>query len=155
MRNILIFLLFSISYSLHAAPFSELYVSLKNNNACFFTKNSEKNMTQNEILIYMGKIEENIEFKTSYSKTYKNLETPTNEENCLQIPLVNFEMDIPYEIWVETNQEYKQRICLSKSSNKIQLTKVIDGYQCGKEIYDYSDSNVFARFIIWMKSLFI
>ncbi|NHB59138.1 hypothetical protein G9F32_14105 [Acinetobacter sp. 194] len=106
-------------------------------------------MSNNETLIYLGKIDENIEFTSSYSKTYKNLKMPINEENCLQIPLSHFEIGKPYEIWLETHEEYKQRICLSKSSNQIQLVEVIDGYTCGKEQYDYSGSNIFEKLQIF------
>lgn len=120
-----------------------------------FIKDTQQDLSNSETFIYTGKVDENLEFKSSYSKTYKNLKKPLDEEHCLQIPLTYFGMDKPYEIWLETNQEYKQRICLYKSSNQIQLVEVIDGYNCGKEKYDYSGKNLFEKLIIWIKSLFL
>lgn len=154
MKKLLIFKILILSSSVHASDFSDLYMSIKNKNICIYTNfDTEKNMS-NEILIYIGKIEKNIDFKTSYSKTYKNVHHPNNEQHCLNVPTHYFQMNEPYEAWVEADKVYKRRFCLSNESNQIKLTEVVNGYLCGRNEYDYSGGSFFKKFLNWFNKFF-
>ncbi len=51
----LLYLLIFISSSVSASPSSTLYVKIKNNNVCVFTKGGYDKAYENRTLIYMGK----------------------------------------------------------------------------------------------------
>ncbi len=70
----------------------------------------------NQTLIYMGKVDGINAFHSSYSKTYLNLKMPIIEENCIKIKSSEFKEPFPYDVVLETDQSYTQRICANKTS---------------------------------------
>ncbi|WP_080564154.1 NF045616 family extracytoplasmic (lipo)protein [Acinetobacter pittii] len=112
----LLYLLIFMSGSVSASPSSTLYVKIKNNNVCVFTKGGYDKAYGNQTLIYMGKVDGINAFHSSYSKTYLNLKMPIIEENCIKIKSSEFKEPFPYDVVLETDQSYTQRICANKTS---------------------------------------
>lgn len=155
--KILYFLLVSIiSTSSFASPL--LYIKVKDNNVCAFTKSKVKEIYKNQVLIYIGKIDEINAFHDSYSKKYLNLKVPIVESNCITIPASEFQENEPYDIVLETDKSYARRICLKKdANNSLQLLGVENGYSCKAIQYDYSSNSFFSKLknlYYWLASFF-
>ncbi|ELW76888.1 hypothetical protein J576_1199 [Acinetobacter sp. 766875] len=85
----LLYLLLFISSAVNASPYASLYVKIKDNDVCVFTKVDYDKAYENQTLIYMGKVDGINAFHSSYSKTYLNLKMPITEENCIKLNLLN------------------------------------------------------------------
>ncbi|VAX45620.1 Uncharacterised protein [Acinetobacter calcoaceticus] len=146
----LFYLLLFMSNSVSASPGSTLYVKIKDNNFCVFTKGGYDKAYENQTLIYMGKVDGINTFHSSYSKTYLNLKMPVIEENCIKIKPSEFKESLPYDVILETDQSYTQRICVHKTSEghitlleaKADLEK---GIYCGTNQYDYSSNGLWTK----------
>lgn len=146
----LLYLLLFISSSVSAYPGSTLYVKIKDNDVCVFTKGGYDKAYENQALIYMGKVDGINAFHSSYSKTYLNLKMPIIEENCIKIQSSEFKEPFPYDVILETDQSYTQRICVNKTSEghitlleaKADLDK---GIYCGTNQYDYSSNGLWTK----------
>ncbi|WP_202743865.1 NF045616 family extracytoplasmic (lipo)protein [Acinetobacter calcoaceticus] len=158
----LVYLLLLISSTVSASPYSSLYVKIKDNNVCVFTKGGYDKAYENQTLIYMGKVDGINAFHSSYSKTYLNLKMPIVEENCIKINKSEFKENLPYSIWLGTDGEYNQRVCVNKNSEgktvlleaKADLEK---GTYCGTNQYDYSSNSLWTKLknsYYWLVSLF-
>ncbi|MCU4338216.1 NF045616 family extracytoplasmic (lipo)protein [Acinetobacter dispersus] len=144
------YLLLFISSTVNASPNSKLYVKIKDNNICVFTKVGYDKAYENQTLIYMGKVDGINAFHSSYSKTYLNLKMPITEENCIKIKSSEFKEPLTYGVVLETGRSYAQSICVSKTSEgktilleaKADLEK---GIYCGSNQYDYSSNSLWAK----------
>ncbi|MCH7350409.1 MULTISPECIES: NF045616 family extracytoplasmic (lipo)protein [unclassified Acinetobacter] len=157
----LLFLLIFISSTASASPNSTLYIKIKNNDVCVFTKGGYDKSYENQTLIYMGKVDGINTFHDSYSKTYLNLKMPIIEENCIKIKASEFKEPFPYDVILETNQSYTQRICVNRTTEgktvlleaKADLEK---GIYCGTNQYDYSSNSLWKmlkNIYYWFGSL--
>lgn len=156
MNKILILLFMTFSISVMASPESKLYVKIKNNDICIYTNDSESDYYDGRIYLYMGEINTDLAYKSSYQSSYHDIKIPKTYKDCIPIKSLNFKGNIPYDISLDMNKAYSQRICVSKLNGKIELKKVVDGYTCGKETYNYSSNltdSIFSRFISWLKNL--
>lgn len=135
-----------------------LYIKVKDNNVCVFTKSNVEKTYNNQVLIYIGKIDEINAFHDSYSKIYLNLKLPIIESNCITIPTSEFQENEPYDIVLETDKSYARRICLKKdANNSLQLLGVEKGYNCKATQYDYSSNIFFSKLknlYYWLASFF-
>ncbi|WP_373358416.1 NF045616 family extracytoplasmic (lipo)protein [Acinetobacter lactucae] len=158
----LLYLLIFISSTVSASPYPTLYVKIKDNDVCVFTKGGYDKAYENQTLIYMGKVDGINTFHSSYSKTYLNLKMPIVEENCIKINKSEFKENFPYSIWLGTDGEYNQRVYVNKNSKgktvlleaKADLEK---GPYCGTNQYDYSSNSVWTKLknlYYWLVSLF-
>lgn len=146
----LLYLLLLISSTVSASPYATLYVKIKDNDVCVFTKGSYDKAYENQTLIYMGKVDGINAFHDSYSKTYLNLKMPITEENCIKINSSEFKENFPYSITLEVDREYNQRICVKQNSEgktvlleaKADLEK---GIYCGTNQYDYSSNGLWTK----------
>lgn len=146
----LLYLLLFISSSVSASPYSSLYVKIKDNDICVFTKGDYDKTPDDKTLIYMGKVDGVNTFHDSYSKTYLNLKMPIIEENCIKIKASEFEEPFPYDVILETDQSYTQRICVNRTAEgktvlldaKADLEK---GIYCGTNQYDYSSNSLWTK----------
>ncbi|ENW08732.1 hypothetical protein F933_00059 [Acinetobacter beijerinckii CIP 110307] len=63
----------------------DLEVKIKHNQLCVFTNNSKIYYgLNNTFLIYLGNIDYNKDFKSTYEKLYTNTPLPIDEKNVLQ-----------------------------------------------------------------------
>ena len=158
----LLYLLFFISSAASASPYATLSVKIKDNDVCVFTKGGYDKISDNTTLIYMGKVDGINTFHDSYSKTYLNLKMPIIEENCIKIKSSEFKEPFPYDVILETNQSYTQRICINRTAEgktvlleaKADLDK---GIYCGTNQYDYSSNSLWTKLknlYYWLVSLF-
>ncbi|OBY74235.1 NF045616 family extracytoplasmic (lipo)protein [Acinetobacter gyllenbergii] len=158
----LLYLLLFISSTVNASPNSKLYVKIKDNDVCVFTKVDYDKAYENQTLIYMGKVDGINAFHSSYSKTYLNLKMPITEENCIKIKSSEFKEPLTYDVVLETGRSYAQSICVSRTSEgktilleaKADLEK---GIYCGTNQYDYSSNSLWTKFknlYYWLVSLF-
>ncbi|VAX45622.1 Uncharacterised protein [Acinetobacter calcoaceticus] len=158
----LLYLLIFISSTVSASPYPTLYVKIKDNDVCVFTKGGYDKAYENLTVIYMGKVDGINAFHSSYSKTYLNLKMPIVEENCIKINKSEFKENLPYSIWLGTDGEYNQRVCVNKNSEgktvlleaKADLEK---GTYCGTNQYDYSSNSLWTKLknsYYWLVSLF-
>ncbi|EPF6423659.1 hypothetical protein NYZ73_13400 [Acinetobacter baumannii] len=146
----LLYLLIFMSGSVSASPGSTLYVNIKDNDVCVFTKGGYEKAYENRTLIYMGKVDGINAFHSSYSKTYLNLRMPIIEENCIKIKSSEFKEPFPYDLVLETDQSYTQRICVNRTAEgktilldaKADLEK---GIYCGNNQYDYSSNGLWTK----------
>lgn len=146
----LLYLLLIINSTANASPHSTLYIKVKDNDICVFTKGGYDKAYENQILIYMGKVDGINTFHDSYSKTYLNLKMPITEENCIKINPYEFKEPFPYDVILETGRSYAQSICVSKTSEgktvlldaKADLEK---GRYCGTNQYDYSSNSLWSK----------
>jgi hypothetical protein len=99
-----------------------LEVKLNQGNLCVFTNNSKTYYAiDNTFLIYLGKIDYNKGFKSSYEKLYSNAPLPIDEKNCVTIPLNEIERNIVYEIVLDTNKSFHTSICVMVKGNKLEV----------------------------------
>ncbi|MCT9365458.1 NF045616 family extracytoplasmic (lipo)protein [Acinetobacter baumannii] len=146
----LLYLLIFMSGSVSASPGSTLYVNIKDNDVCVFTRGGYEKAYENRTLIYMGKVDGINTFHSSYSKTYLNLRMPIIEENCIKIKSSEFKEPFPYDLVLETDQSYTQRICVNRTAEgktilldaKADLEK---GIYCGNNQYDYSSNGLWTK----------
>ncbi|EXR50310.1 TPA: hypothetical protein L3H12_002381 [Acinetobacter baumannii] len=146
----LLYLLLLISSTVSASPYATLYVKIKDNDVCVFTKGGYDKAYENQTLIYMGKVDGINAFHDSYSKTYLNLKMPITEENCIKINSSEFKENFPYSVTLEVDREYNQRICVKQNSEgktvlleaKADLEK---GIYCGTNQYDYSSNGLWTK----------
>lgn len=150
MKKIFIIFIIFISPFALASPEATLYLSIKNNNICIYTKDFDSKELNDHMLVYLGEIHDGRSFKSSYSHLYHNIEEPSDEKNCIIIESLNFKENIPYYILLEAYKgEYARRVCVNKKQNKIVLTEVKDVFNCGKEEYDYSGKSWWRIFLSW------
>ena len=158
----LLYLLIFISSTVSASPYPTLYVKIKDNDVCVFTKGGYDKAYEDQTVIYIGKVDGINAFHSSYSKTYLNLKMPIVEENCIKINKSEFKENFPYSIWLGTDGEYNQRVCVNKNSEgktvlleaKADLEK---GTYCGTNQYDYSSNSLWTKLknlYYWLVSLF-
>ncbi|HEN9522845.1 TPA: hypothetical protein U9I82_001222 [Acinetobacter baumannii] len=158
----LLYILLLISSTVSASPYSSLYVKIKDNDVCVFTKVDYDKAYENQTLIYMGKVDGINAFHSSYSKTYLNLKMPITEENCIKIKSSEFKEPLTYDVVLETGRSYAQSICVNRTSEgktvlleaKADLEK---GSYCGTNQYDYSSNSLLAKLknlFYWLVSLF-
>lgn len=137
-------LIFSVPTHSFTSPL--LYIKVKDNNVCAFTKSKVKEVYKNQVLVYIGKVDEINAFHDSYSKVYLDLKVPIVENNCIIIPSSEFQENKPYDVVLETEKSYARRICLKKDvNNSLQLLGVENGYNCSTTQYDYSSNNFFSK----------
>ncbi|CAA0177725.1 hypothetical protein J717_1221 [Acinetobacter baumannii 121738] len=159
----LLYLLIFMSGSVSASPYSSLYVKIKDNDVCVFTKGGYEKAYENRTLIYMGKVDGINAFHSSYSKTYLNLRMPIIEENCIKIKSSEFKEPFPYDVVLETDQSYTQRICVNRTAEgktilldaKADLEK---GIYCGNNQYNYSSNGLWTKLknlYYWVVALLI
>ncbi|ENW80542.1 hypothetical protein F909_01828 [Acinetobacter sp. ANC 3929] len=99
-----------------------LEVKLNQDNLCVFTNNSKTYYgIDNNFLIYLGKIDYNKGFKSTYEKLYSNAPLPIDEKNCVTIPLNEIERNIAYEIVLDTNKSFRTSICVMDKGNKLEV----------------------------------
>nr|WP_228289848.1 hypothetical protein [Acinetobacter pittii] len=75
---------------------------------------------------------------------------PIIEENCIKIKASEFEEPFPYDVILETDQSYTQRICVNRTAEgktvlldaKADLKK---GIYCGTNQYDYSSNSLWTK----------
>ncbi|HCV3152433.1 hypothetical protein OHW01_15625 [Acinetobacter baumannii] len=157
----LLYLLLFISSAVSASPYATLYVKIKDNDVCVFTKVDYDKAYENQTLIYMGKVDGINAFHSSYSKTYLNLKMPITEENCIKIKSSEFKEPFPYDVILETGRSYAQCICVNRTSEgktvlleaKADLEK---GTYCGTNQYDYSSDSLWTKlknFYYWLMNL--
>ncbi|WP_350308014.1 NF045616 family extracytoplasmic (lipo)protein, partial [Acinetobacter pittii] len=87
--------------------------------------------------------------------TYLNLKMPIIEENCIKIKSSEFKEPFPYDVVLETDQSYTQRICANKTSEGhitlLEAEADLDkGIYCGINQYDYSSNGLWTK----LKNLF-
>ncbi|MDC4699428.1 hypothetical protein OHV78_14270 [Acinetobacter baumannii] len=146
----LLYILLLISSTVGASPYSSLYVKIKDNDVCVFTKVDYDKAYENQTLIYMGKVDGINAFHSSYSKTYLNLKMPITEENCIKIKSSEFKEPLTYDVVLETGRSYAQSICVNRTSEgktvlleaKADLEK---GSYCGTNQYDYSSNSLWTK----------
>lgn len=161
MRIFYIFLFVICSYA-NASPFKQLYVKIKDNNICVFTDGKHNKYNDNQTLIDVGVIDGRYGPYNTYSRIYSNLKMPIVEDNCVIINLKEFDRDLPYDIILETNTSYSERICTKKDSEgHYQLLAVKrdleKGVYCGTNQYDYSGNNLLTKLknlYYWVISFF-
>lgn len=99
-----------------------LEVKLNQGNLCVFTNNPKTYYgTDNTFLIYLGKIDYNKGFKSTYEKLYSNVPLPIDEKNCVTIPLNEIERNIAYEIVLDTNKSFHTSIFVMDKGNKLEV----------------------------------
>ncbi|MDS7965619.1 hypothetical protein RMB12_01020 [Acinetobacter sp. V117_2] len=160
--KLLYLLLFIISSTASASPYAILNVKIKDNDVCVFTKGGYDKAYENQTLIYMGKVDGINTFHDSYSKTYLNLKMPIIEENCIKIKPSEFKEPFPYDVILETDQSYTQRICVNRTieGKTVLLEAKADldkGIYCGTNQYDYSSNSLWNKLknlYYWLVSLF-
>lgn len=145
----ILFLLFFNGVCL-ASPDSTLYVSIKNNNLCLYTRGSSAKAYGGRVYVYLGEVSGKSAYKSSYSKLYNNIETPNKEQNCIIVNASNFKNNIPYYLNMEADKIYSQRVCVTQKSKKTVLMKVDDPYGCSQEEYDYSGRSLWEKFLNWL-----
>ncbi|QIO07338.1 NF045616 family extracytoplasmic (lipo)protein [Acinetobacter shaoyimingii] len=155
MKILLLLLLMIFSTFAIASGDSKLYIKIKNDDICIYTNDPNSDYYDGRIYLYMGEVNTELAYQSSYSATYHHINIPKSFADCIAIKNSNFKHNIPYDINLDMNKAYSQRICVSKPNGKIQLMKVVDGYTCGREKHDYSGKNLFEKFITWIKSLLI
>lgn len=146
----LLYLFLIINSTANVSPHPTLYIKVKDNNICVFTKGRYDKAYENQTLIYMGKVDGINTLHDSYSKTYLNLKMPIIEENCIKIKSSEFKEPFPYDVILETNQTYTQRICINRTAEgktvlleaKADLDK---GIYCGTNQYDYSSNSLWSK----------
>ncbi|MFY5897631.1 NF045616 family extracytoplasmic (lipo)protein [Acinetobacter pittii] len=146
----LLYLLLFISSAVSASPYATLYVKIKDNDVCVFTKADYDKAYENRTLIYMGKVDGINAFHSSYSKTYLNLKMPITEENCIKIKSSEFKEPLTYDVILETGRSYAQSICVNRTAEgktvlldaKADLEK---GIYCGTNQYDYSSNSLWTK----------
>lgn len=149
MKLLCLLFLFSIPIYSFASPL--LYMNIKDDNVCVFTKGVSKDIYKNQVLVYIGKVDEVNAFHDSYSKVYLNLRAPIIEDNCILIPSSEFQENKPYDIVLETDKSYARRVCLKKDGGDgLHLLGVNNGYNCSNTEYDYSGNG----FITKLKNLY-
>ncbi|HDH7778325.1 TPA: hypothetical protein PJH62_000847 [Acinetobacter nosocomialis] len=146
----LLYLLLFISSAVNASPYASLYVKIKDNDVCVFTKVDYDKAYENQTLIYMGKVDGINAFHSSYSKTYLNLKMPITEENCIKIKSSEFKEPFPYDIVLETGRSYAQSICVNRTNEgKTVLLEakadLVKGIYCGTNQYDYSSNGLWTK----------
>ncbi|ENX39204.1 NF045616 family extracytoplasmic (lipo)protein [Acinetobacter sp. NIPH 2100] len=157
----LFYLLLLLSSTASASPNSTLYVKIKDNDVCVFTKVGYDKAYENQTLIYIGKVDGINAFHSSYSETYLNLKTPITEKNCIKIKSSEFKEPLTYDVVLETGRSYAQSICVSRTSEgktvlleaKADLDK---GIYCGTNQYDYSSNSLWKmlkNIYYWFVSL--
>ncbi|MBJ8419722.1 hypothetical protein I6M62_14865 [Acinetobacter courvalinii] len=106
-----------------------LEVKIHQDHLCVFTNNSKTYYgVDNTFLIYLGKINYNKDFKSTYEKLYTNVPLPIDEKNCVAIPLKEIERNIAYEIILDTNKSFHTSICLiDDDNNKLEVRYVEPG----------------------------
>lgn len=75
---------------------------------------------------------------------------PIIEKNCIKINKSEFKDNFPYSIWLGTDREYNQRVCVNQNSEgetilleaKADLEK---GKYCGTNQYDYSSNDLWTK----------
>lgn len=145
--SIFLFLMTGFCY---ASPELKLYLSIKNNNVCIYTKDFDSKEFNDQLLVYLGEIHDGWSFKSSYSHLYHNIKEPSDEKNCIIIESLNFKENIPYYIILEAHKgEYAQQVCINKKQNKVILTEVKDVFNCGKEKFDYSGKSWWRIILSW------
>ncbi|MCU4390407.1 hypothetical protein KTH73_06705 [Acinetobacter courvalinii] len=106
----------------------DLEVKINQDHLCVFTNNSKTYYgLDNTFLIYLGKIDYNKDFKSTYEKLYTNVPLPIDEKNCVAIPLKEIERNIAYEIILDTNKSFHTSICLIDDDNKLEVRYVEPG----------------------------
>lgn len=153
----LLFILMIFNSFAVASAELKLYVKIKNNDVCVYTNDLESKYYEGRIYLYMGEVYSDQAYKSSYMATYHKINIPKNYNDCIAIRSSNFKKNTPYDINLDMNKAYSQRICVSKTNDKVELMNVINGYTCGTEKYNYSgeiNESFFGRLMIWFKSLF-
>lgn len=150
MKRISILILLFLSGESLATPESPLYVSIKNNNVCLYTKSDRSKSFNDRVYFYMGEVIRNSEFKGTYEKIYNNAKVPTTENNCIIVDSSNFKNSVPYYLYMEADKAYSQRICVNNQSKPVTLTRVKNIYDCSQEEYDYSGQSFWEKLLNWL-----
>ena len=154
MKKIYILLL-SLFCSVHifASPEKPIYAIVKDKSICIYTNDIDTKPYNNQIYLYMGGIVSGQNYKSTYSKIYKNIKMPIDKNSCIPIPSAYFNKAIPFDVTLDMEQSYARRICVNQSSKKILLTEVKDGYKCSNQPFDYSEKKItfLDRLFEWIK----
>ena len=106
----------------------DLEVKIKHNQLCVFTNNSKTYYgLDNTFLIYLGRIDYNKGFKSTYEKLYTSTPLPIDEKNCVAIPLNEIKHNVAYEIILDTNKSFHTSICVVGKDNKLEVRYVEPG----------------------------
>ncbi|MGN8009683.1 NF045616 family extracytoplasmic (lipo)protein [Acinetobacter sp. 22301] len=100
-----------------------LEVTLHQDYVCAFTNNPKKTnySFDNKFLIFMGKVDYQNGFKSSYEKEYLNAPLPIEEKDCVKIPLKAFEKNVAYDITLDIYKTFDTRICIVENNNKLEI----------------------------------
>lgn len=153
----LLYLLLFLSASTYSFASPVLYIKIKDNHVCAFTNVNTKKIYENQVLVYIGKVDGINAFHDSYYKTYSNIKAPIVENNCIIIPSSEFQGNSPYDVVLETDKSYSRRICLKNVNGNLQLLGVNNGYNCSTTQYDYSGNSIIAKlknFYFWLIGFF-
>lgn len=121
------------SVHIFASPEKPLYAIVKDKSICIYTNDVDTKPYNNQIYLYMGGIVSGQNYKSTYSKIYKNIKMPIDKNSCIPIPSSYFNKAIPFDVTLDMEQSYARRICVNQSSKKIILTEVKDGYECSNQ----------------------
>ncbi|NKG34047.1 hypothetical protein EXE26_04715 [Acinetobacter junii] len=105
-----------------------LEVTIHQDHLCVFTNNSKTYYgLDNTFLIYLGRIDYNKGFKSTYEKLYTSTPLPIDEKNCVAIPLNEIKHNVAYEIILDTNKSFHTSICVVGKDNKLEVRYVEPG----------------------------
>lgn len=109
-----------------AQPISrDLYIIKNTEDFCIFTDNENTSLgSDNQFIVFIGEIRKNEPFKIVYSKEYINNKFPIHKNACLNIPVSNLKLNTVYDINLETNKIFSQRICLKQNDNNFEIIKL-------------------------------
>lgn len=138
-KSYILLLLLFCSVHIFASPEKPLYAIVKDKSICIYTNDIDTKPYNNQIYLHMGGIVSGQNYKSTYSKIYKNIKMPIDKNSCISIPSTYFNKAIPFDVTLDMEQSYARRICINQSSKKIILTKVKDGYECSNQPFDYSE----------------
>lgn len=100
-----------------------LEVTLHQDYVCAFTNTPKKTnySFDKKFLIFMGKVDYQNGFKSSYEKEYLNAPLPIEEKDCVKIPLKEFEKNVVYDITLDIYKTFDTRICVVEHNNKLEI----------------------------------
>ena len=105
----------------------DLNTKIIDDNLCIFTNESE-NYGKDSFLVEIGKIDFSKEYQSEYDISYKDVNFPVDEKNCVYIPLNKIEENVAYTISLSTiNKLFSSQICILKEKNLNIIKKVEPG----------------------------
>ncbi|MDY6450008.1 NF045616 family extracytoplasmic (lipo)protein [Acinetobacter faecalis] len=146
------------STNIFSSPEKQLYVTIKGENVCVYTKDLKAKPFENKMYLYMGDVTPSKNFKSTYSKLFNNMKVPVDKVDCIPISSTQFKNNTPYDIVLDMDQSYSIRICVEKRTDKVVLRNVVNGFTCStSEISEAieKEQTIFKRILNWFVALFL